>query len=244
MMSDERKIRVYLMNIQVAQNEYRTTVTKLAGYCLLLHEYYREEEIYNLILDIVKDKRLKTKIRNIIKKESKRILFPTVTTDKEGYIEFITGNLTTKESVINKKIKAGEGESGRRRIFSYDNLLQFISIQAFARMREVKTMVAVVEDFIKNNNRIRVYEDMLTHYKNDINSTCYVPLPMFSHEIYIKSLGKQSLFENLEDYQNPLSNPNTKPGFKYWALFPEYEKIEIDQVFIKSEYNEFFEDNK
>ena len=82
-------------------------------------------------------------------------------------------------------------------------------------------------------------------------TTCYVPLPMFNHKLFIKSLWedkdfskKQELIENLEDYKNPLDTPNAKPGIKYWKLFPVYEKTEIDPKFFKSEYNDYFEEKK
>ena len=237
MAAQERAIKYYLPNIQTMYNMYMNKVINLRGLCLLWMEYNREEEVFNQLLQTAKDEETKDQMRQIIKGRS--FLWADVKTDKEGFIEIITGK-KQKRPVYKKGdlTPVGEEEIEGTNLQEVINLL---SDEAKNLLNLVKTMIEVVRAFMeRTGNEIKTFKEML----NELEAPLYndnSPLPIFSKAQY---KGKNWITgdekgETLKEFYEKNFNNNAEMFSKYW-VFPEYSEAQIDEEYFTQEYEGYF----
>lgn len=204
----EEAIRLFMLNLQQFRLIFYDRATGLKAYSAIWHTLEQTEDLLNTILHRIEDKKLRKVITEDIL--AYYFLLTDIKKDKEGYIY----------------IDVGEQDPQGNNLYS---LIHNLSEQAKDILKHIKTGIKVCRDFMDAQGlHIPQYNKMLKELESSIIETAK---PIFLVRLEL-------LRDTLKELPRPLAGEQGSilGLFDKYYVFPEWDKVEIDQDIYKKYY--------
>ena len=211
-----RDVPYFLMLLKETQLNYNEAIAYLIGLTNSWHDYEFTEQTFNYILDEVKEKKLKNKIKKIILNES----------------PFIYADLKDEGNSVKLVINSAEKK------IRLEGLLEAWSLKAEIFLRLAKSYIKALRDYLTEEDfLIQIFKDILNYYekifredKALIGKYSKRKMDEMRKSLKDDKLTTDQKFGKIIKTGTKLYSDKEDDYFDKYFVFPDYDELEIDET--------------
>lgn len=218
-----RDFPYFLMVLKETQLNYNEAIAYLIGFTTSWSDYEFTEQTFNYILDEVKEKKIKNKIKKIIL----------------NFSPFLYADLKDEGGSVKLVINSDEKK------IRLEGLIKAWSNKATDTLIQAKSYLKAIRDYLTEEDYlIQIFKDILNYYEKDFREDRAL-IPKYSKR-QMEEMRKSLKDDNLTTEQKlgkviqtgtKLYSDKEDDYFDKYFVFPDYDELEIDE----KDYNTMME---